>query len=691
MTTLQSIDSFLFHLINHKLSTPLLDKIMPFITNNVPLLFAPVMLFLLLKNRRFFAFSLFVAFIALSLSDGLSNILKHIFERPRPFLTIKDAIVLVGRGGSYSMPSSHAANSFSVAVILCYFLGKLRESRFRGIFSVYTVLVALSVAFSRIYVGVHYPFDVIAGALVGLITGSFTLYGYSLFSRLFIEKREYALLLFLLFGLSLLRIYYIQSGPLDLSPDEAHYWDWSRNLALSYYSKGPGIAYIIRASTAILGNTVLGVRMPAVIFIFLSSLIIYRLSFLVSERFDGFESEKRRNSVALLNAVIFNITPLFATFGVINTIDSPLIFLWCLSLLLFWNLVADWPLRKRSSWLWVFLGLVVGVGILVKYSMVFFLGSAFMFLLFNREKRGLFLKAGPWLGFIISLLATLPIIIWNAKHQWVTFLHTAGQAHLKDGFTFKPSRFFEFLGSQLGVIGPVLFVIMIVAIYWSFRQKKDNGFLFWFFTPTFVFFLLKSLQGKVQANWALPCYITAVIAAGLYIFHYWSRWQKVGRLVVVTGLGISLLITVVAHYPELINLPPKMDPSARLRGWKPLGQEVSSIVRDFKKPYFIFSDRYQITAELAFYVKGHPRTYCVNLGRRMNQYDLWPGFHDLKGYDAVFVSWGRKSLPPRIASSFDECRRRLLTVKDGEYVLRYYSIFICRGFHGMRRQPPSSF
>ncbi len=691
MATLQLIDHLLFHFINHNLSNPLLDRLMPFVTNNVPLLFVPVLLFLLIKDRRLFVITLLVATVSLSLTDSLSNILKHLFQRPRPFVDLKDAIVLVGKGRSYSMPSSHASNSFSVALVLCYFISKLRDSKLKGLFSIYALTVALVVALSRVYVGVHYPSDVIAGALLGLVTGGFVLYGYSLFSGLFREKKSYALTLIFLFALSLLRILYIQYGPLDLSPDEAHYWDWSRNPALSYYSKGPGIAYIIRASTGVFGNTVSGVRLPAVMFMFLSSLIIYRLSFLISERFDGFESERSRHAVSFLNVVLFNITPLFATFGVINTIDSPLIFFWTLSLLLFWHLVAEWPLKKRSNWWWILLGLMVGIGILVKYSMVFFTGSALLYLLFNREKRGLLLKPGPWMGFLVSVIATTPILLWNARHNWVTLLHTAGQAHLRDGLTLKPARFFEFLGSQLGVIGPVLFVLMLLALYWSFKQKREEGFLFWFFFPTFLFFLLKSLQGKVQANWALPCYISGTVAAGLYIYSHWKSWKNRGRLTIISGIAISLFITLVAHYPALIGLPPKMDPSARLRGWKPLGREVSSIVREFKRPYFIFSDRYQITAELAFYVNGKPRTYCVNLGRRMNQYDLWPGFYDLKGYDAVFVQWGKSPLPPLIARSFDECKRRLLTVKEGRYVLRDYSIFICKDFHGMKRELPDRF
>ncbi|RMG67255.1 MAG: phosphatase PAP2 family protein [Nitrospirae bacterium] len=691
MESLRLIDTHLFNLLNRGISNPVLDRVMPFVTDHVPLLFIPVLLYLLLKNRRLFLITLIVSLVALSISDGLSNTLKHLFQRPRPFQAIRDAVVLVGKGGSYSLPSSHSANAFSVALVLCYFLRQTERGLLRTSLIGYSLLVALVVAFSRVYVGVHYPFDVLSGGVLGVAAGWFAIWGYTVFSGLLKNKRGYALLLFMLFGLSLFRLYYIQTGPLDLSPDEAHYWDWSRNLDLSYYSKGPAIAYIIKASTLIFGNTLLGVRLPAVLFILFSSLTIYALTLSVSDCFQGFESYEKRQKAGLFSALLFNIIPLFAAFGVINTIDSPLILVWSLALYLFWWLVRDWPIRRKGLKGWLLLGFVTGVGILVKYSMVFFIGSAFLFMIFNKDKRGLLLSPGPWIGLLVCLVVASPIVIWNAQHGWVSFLHTAGQAHISDGLTLKPGRFFEFLGSQLGVVGPVVFVFMIAGLLWCLKQKSDQGFLFWFFAPTFMFFLLKSLQGKVQANWALPCYISSVIATAIYVFSRWQQWKGSVRLTLIGGVILSLFITVIAHYPSIINLPPKMDPSARLRGWSPLAGEIDKIAKDLRRPYFIFSDRYQITSELAFYLKGQPRTYCVNLGRRMNQYDLWPGFYDFKGQDALFVRWGKKALPRRIASSFDECERRLFTVRERGYVLRDYSIFICRNFHGMKKETPERF
>ena len=77
------------------------------------------------------------------------------------------------------------------------------------------------------------------------------------------------------------------------------------------------------------------------------------------------------------------------------------------------------------------------------------------------------------------------------------------------------------------------------------------------------------------------------------------------------------------------------------------GEEVSTIYEQMssRRPVFIFSDKYQVSSELAFYVKGHPVTYCINLGRRMNQYDFWPGFDNLLHYDAIFVRTGDGRIP----------------------------------------------
>jgi 4-amino-4-deoxy-L-arabinose transferase-like glycosyltransferase len=501
--------------------------------------------------------------------------------------------------------------------------------------------------------------------------------------RLNVRPYPIVLLIFLL-ALSIFRLYYIQYGPLDLSPDEAHYWEWSRRLDLSYYSKGPMIAYLIRFGTILFGNTVLGVRFMAVIFSALSSVLIYLLG-------KGLYDER----VGTSSAILLQIIPLFSAFGVLFTIDSPFIFFWILSLFLFREAIDGQSRTSnlRSHIYWLLLGISVGFGLLTKYTMAFFYLCAFLFLLLLKEDRRLLLTAAPYMSFVVSLLTFSPVIIWNADHGWVTLKHTAGQAHVAEGLRISLMSFLDFFGSQLFVITPLLFVLMAVSL-WKLRKEREGSFLYWFSIPVIVFFLLKSVQAKVQANWAMPGYLTGIIAFSvLYVKNFFSV-QKGKKVLIAATILVALFITSVAYYSSIVSIPTEIDPGSRLKGWRDLGKEVTAVYDriSLDKPVFLFSDSYQVSSELAFYVKGHPVTYCVNLGRRMNQYDLWPGFDNLLHYDAIFVKSGDGRVPPNIADAFRKVEKKAFTAYTKNHVeIRVYSIFLCYDFRGLKREKSESY
>jgi undecaprenyl-diphosphatase len=343
---------------------------------------------------------------------------------------------------------------------------------------------------------------------------------------------------------------------------------------------------------------------------------------------------------------------------------------------------------------WILLGISIGCGLLTKYTMALFYPAAILFLLLLKEQRRVFLTKGPYVALLICLIVFSPVIIWNTQHDWVTFRHTAGQVQMAKGVQLSLKSFFEFFGSQLGVITPFLFIIMGVSL-WKLRNQYEGAFLFWFSIPIIAFFLLKSIQGKVQANWALPGYITSIIAFSAYsIKKFYSEGRSM-KFFIVTAVLLSVIATSVGHYSSLLSLPGKMDPTNRIRGWKELGAEVTKIYEGMSaiQPTFIFSDGYQMSSELAFYVKGHPVTYCINLGRRMNQYDLWPGFNNLLHYDAIFVRIGDAVLPDQIAHAFEKVEKRVFTVytKEKSRKIRDYSLFLCYDFKGIKEEKPGSY
>ena len=697
------MDTSLFFFINQGLQNSVFDLAMPFITKKAYILFALAALPFIFRDWRKSLLVLSLCIIAVSVGDGSANILKHAFERLRPCQSLvgidlptgqagsyrEGMSLLVGCGGSFSFPSSHAVNAFAVAAIFSHFFRRASVPMF---------LIALVVAFSRVYVGVHYPSDVIAGAVWGGIVAGALLILYKWASERYKEQPYTTVLIVSLLALTLFRYYYLATGPIGLGPDEAHYWEWSRRLDLSYYSKGPVIAYLIAASTWLMGDMVFAIRFFAPIFFVLSSVFIYKLSM---ELFNDSKS-------AVAAALLFQITPLFAAFGVLMTIDSPFIFFWTLSLYLYWKAVKNPPsppfIKGGTGGIevWLLLGITVGIGLLTKYTMVFFYVGAFLFIVLSRQQRFWLKKKEPYIALVLSLVVFSPVIIWNSAHDWVALKHTAGQAHIAEGFKISFKHFFEFISSQIGVITPLLFFIVIFGAIKNLRSRftacdelsrivQGSRFLFWFWVPVLGFFILKSLQGKVQANWAMPAYIAVFIASAAFYLNKDVVKKRV-KILLGVALVMALAVTGVAHYPEILNLPVKMDPTSRLTGWRELGiktEEVyNNMVRSGSKKVFIFSDKYQVSGELAFYMQGNPETFCVNVGRRMNQYDMWEGIEsrdDLLGADAIFVRTDNANFPRELKNAFDSYEREKFTVyrKDGK-ILRKYFIFKCYGFKGFQ-------
>ena len=150
--------------------------------------------------------------------------------------------------------------------------------------------------------------------------------------------------------------------PLNLAPDEAHYWDWSRNLAWSYYSKGPLIAWLIRLSTELFGPLSLSltgsempaVRLPAVL---CGSLLLLGLYVLALQT-------TRSDRLAFLLVLLCAITPVASAASILMTIDSPFVTCWA------WALVVGYrAVFGNDRWAWGLSGVLVGLGILAKYTM----------------------------------------------------------------------------------------------------------------------------------------------------------------------------------------------------------------------------------------------------------------------------------------------------------------------------------
>lgn len=184
MTELLQFDRWLFHLINGEWHWPVLDAIMPYWREKstwIPL-YVLMAGFVIWKFRQKALFFLLAAGLTVALADTISSrVVKQAVHRLRPCndQAVRDEVkLLIDCGPGYSFTSSHATNHFAVAVFLCLTLGAVYP-RIR----VPLLLWAASISYAQVYVGVHYPLDVLGGALLGTLIGYLVAMAYFRFPK----------------------------------------------------------------------------------------------------------------------------------------------------------------------------------------------------------------------------------------------------------------------------------------------------------------------------------------------------------------------------------------------------------------------------------------------------------------------------------------------------------------------------
>lgn len=535
-------------------------------------------------------------------------------------------------------------------------------------------------------------------------------------------------------------------GPrhLDLSGDEAHYWEWSRRPDLSYYSKGPLAAYLIAAShwalgdlsTEWFGDEMPAVRAPALVLSALTAWGVFSLSRIAL----------RREGEALLALLLLPTFPILGAGSTLMTIDAPLVCCWTWALFTLVRAVEDDRIFD-----WLLTACLVGLGTLAKYTMVLFFPVMGAALFVQWRRRQPLSILGPGLVVLGALLGFAPIVHWNAAHGWVGFHHVAEQAGVSGLPSIRLAGVAEYLAGQLFIANPVWPFVLAwltfkappqdfgrapegeTAMAWRERAGALNEnthvvmgastgtwplslviLVSAMLTPWLVFLLFSPIT-HVQPNWpviALPP-ICILLARSLTRALRASApsLRKAAVLLLSVGVSLGAFLTLMIRNSEIFyplfkllarqepswELTPMAhwDPAARLRGWSQLGREVGEEMRAFsqaERPPVIFADHYQLASELAFYVPGQPTVYCIQsvLGDRLCQYDLWPNPIDhpeaFLGRPALYI--GR--LPPESTEEGRALRqalpglKRIRTVEHrvrGEPV-RIGSVYYCDAFAG---------
>lgn len=492
-------------------------------------------------------------------------------------------------------------------------------------------------------------------------------------------------LLVMLAGLRLL--YLCSQTQISLASDEAHYWDWSRHLDWCYYSKGPLVAWLIRASCWVWGADVMpAVRLPAVLCSSLTMLGVYLLVYRIFR-------DARIAFLALLSA---QCLPFLHVGGLLMTIDAPYACAWTWAVYLS-HVILFPPQRQTLLW-WSLLGIVVAIGVLAKHNMALFVPSLGLFLLLCPEHRKELVRPGFWCMVLLgACLGGGPIVWWNAQHQWVTFLHVGTQATGQETTGLRWLGPFEFILTQSALLMGYLFVLMVMGFYQVIRSYCQRTilpqqlFLTCMALPMLLVCLVFSLKVRIEPNWPITAYITGLILAGWVLYDRWhiTAWRRIAIVFMVMGLGLSLFIhRTEVLYPLQAKLFPQMsprrwDPTCRLKGYSTLAQAVEELRKQQVQEPMLFGATWSYTGALAFHLPDQPTVYCLGpaTGSRFSQYDFWqpnPLYQPelFVGRDAIIVG----DIMPRIREAFEVMEpSNLVQAKFGNLVIAEWYVTIGRG------------
>ena len=249
----------------------------------------------------------------------------------------------------------------------------------------------------------------------------------------------------LIAAMTLMRLVY--AAALDLRTDEAYYWTWSKENVLCFLDHPPMIAWFIRFGTAIFGDTNLGVRFAGILAMLVTQLLLADIVRRVTH-----------DVRAIVLAVLMPEAALY--YGLLMAKVSPDVALIPFAVAMVWALIR---LNESGDerW-WLAAGVFAGLALLSKFTVVMLIPAVLAFMLVPDWRRRWLLSPYPWLAALIALVLFLPVLIWNAQHDWASFRFQLVRATATHGLSLRTVA--DFIGLQLGLVGFILLPVVLSGV-----------------------------------------------------------------------------------------------------------------------------------------------------------------------------------------------------------------------------------
>ncbi|MBW3560077.1 MAG: glycosyltransferase family 39 protein, partial [Proteobacteria bacterium] len=366
-------------------------------------------------------------------------------------------------------------------------------------------------------------------------------------------------------GLTALRLLAVFATPLELYPDEAQYWLWSRELAWGYYSKPPMVAWIIAATTAIGGDSEPWVRLGAVLAHAGAPLALHRAGARLYDGWSGFWT-----------AVVYSLMPGVQLSAGVMTTDAPMLLFLALALWAYAALLKSGS-GRTSLFAAAGLGAALGLAVLSKYAALYLVAGILLHGALDRAARARWRPEAMAAAAGAAVLVWAPNLFWNATHGFATVAHTADNAQWSGDQLFNLGELVEFAGGQLGVFGPLPFLVLVtgglaVLVRPRLRRglRSEDLALLCLTLPPLAIVAVQAFISRANANWAVAAYAPASVLVAAWLVRSqasrWARWTLRGAVASQGLLAAVFLAAVIS--PAAASTLGLDNAFKRARGWE---------------------------------------------------------------------------------------------------------------------------
>ena len=486
----------------------------------------------------------------------------------------------------------------------------------------------------------------------------------------------------------------------DFGEGESYYFRGSLHLSLSYFDQPPLFFWIGAAGIKLFGVTNFGLRFFSVLLFAGTTWLMFVITRKLFNACAGFWA-----------ATLLNLSALF-TYAVACWYqpDAPLMFFWLLGTYFIVELMvssaaanSEATRNSRRTWLlWLAVGVTLGFATLSKYHVLFLFAGVFLYIATNKKQRHWLRHPGPYVAVVIIILMALPILYWNYKNNWVSFVFQGSRAGAGKQFELHPEWFGRSILGQCVVLLPWIWFPIVRQLYISFKLRKQllaYSFFFWMAILPIVFFTIVTLWSDLQYHfhWQAPGYLILFIPLGFAVdrclnsegrgYRLTRRWLNFSVCFTVMVVGVLGTHMVTGFWSKG---GPKawvhffhgdtVDPTIQ-------GVDYPDIKTRFEKEgwmnnpnIFAGSPRWFLTGKVDWALKGQKPVIVFDPDPRNMAFLVDP--NTLLGKDAIVIDDKNQSLVDKNVRPFFDSVTQLpdvIIMRNGpEYNLQVY---YCKNFH----------